>query len=589
MACKTLATILKEAGGVSHVDFLSLDVEMSELEVLEGFDFDAVSVDVIQSEGNFYDVTKAIMPPAAAKEEEQAPVGTAPSFPEKLSKRKRAERENTEMYATLLASVGFRPIGDVGWHGRKKVNTKGKAVPAPGIDMLWIGGASPWMGACTWAEGTTDKGHVKATRVLPTCRRLPEPGPAAAAAAAVSTAAMRKAMLTMPQQPPPPAAIADSTPTTKSVPALRVAFAVLVVALRGDAFAEQLAVLAHSIRLAGRRSAHRAAAVALVSAAHVGPRARARLAAMGYAVRPVAMPLALADVRDPGTRRELERARYHFAQNGTEGGASMPLRLELIKYHAFAMTDFDHVFLLDGDTLVLDPMDELVAAGQGGVLLAATLDYYSTCCGQRWPPVNGGFLSVAPDRAVYDDLVRLTKETPFVGGSGWMKSNIGYYYGGIGPQGLLAFYFFHVLIEPGRRGAPHNASNTDIVSDPAALWPKGRVFLELDQCAYNVIPQRNCWWGERDPLPSAQAAHRCSHNRKGACKLAKTRTDMKGAFKVAHFTGSCSQQRPWNSCQVPSEGGKSNWICPFFHDRWWETRGDLQRMRNVQLKERVRC
>ena len=120
---------------------------------------------------------------------------------------------------------------------------------------------------------------------------------------------------------------------------MRVAFAVLVVALRGDAFAEQLAVLAHSIRLAGRRSAHRAAAVALVSAAHVGPRARARLAAMGYAVRPVAMPLALADVRDPGTRRELERARYHFAQNGTEGGASMPLRLELIKYHAFAMTE----------------------------------------------------------------------------------------------------------------------------------------------------------------------------------------------------------------------------------------------------------
>ena len=98
---------------------------------------------------------------------------------------------------------------------------------------------------------------------------------------------------------------------------------------------------------------------------------------------------------------------------------------------------------------------------------------------------NGGFLSVVPDRAVLDDLVRLTRETPFVGGRGWNASDIGYYYGGIGPQGLLSFYFFEVLMDRALRGKKR--ADVDISgANVKRLWPRGRAFLELDQCVYNA-------------------------------------------------------------------------------------------------------
>lgn len=49
MTCTTVANILKERG-ITHVDYLSLDVEGHELQVLKGIDLNTVRIDVITIE-----------------------------------------------------------------------------------------------------------------------------------------------------------------------------------------------------------------------------------------------------------------------------------------------------------------------------------------------------------------------------------------------------------------------------------------------------------------------------------------------------------------------------------------------------------
>ena len=52
--CFTLATILSERN-ITHVDYLSIDTEGSEFEILEGIDFDKVTIDIIDLELNYPD------------------------------------------------------------------------------------------------------------------------------------------------------------------------------------------------------------------------------------------------------------------------------------------------------------------------------------------------------------------------------------------------------------------------------------------------------------------------------------------------------------------------------------------------------
>merc|ERR1719401_2631155 len=61
------------------------------------------------------------------------------------------------------------------------------------------------------------------------------------------------------------------------------------------------------------------------------------------------------------------------------------------------------------------------------------------------PVVQGGFLLVRPNATDLEEIKRITREGTFNGG-GWQNSHIGYAYGGVGPQGMMSYYFHKDLL-----------------------------------------------------------------------------------------------------------------------------------------------
>lgn len=109
LRCKTLSTIAAELG-LKRVDFMSLDVEGSEKDVLTGTRFSDLSIDFIQME-----TPKA-----------KAIVNAKPS------NRYRAA-------ADILRRNGYHVLAGMGERGRGRV-----------IDTLFLNTQSPWMQRCSW-------------------------------------------------------------------------------------------------------------------------------------------------------------------------------------------------------------------------------------------------------------------------------------------------------------------------------------------------------------------------------------------------------------------------------------------------------
>ena len=109
LRCNTLSTIAAELG-LKRVDFMSLDVEGSEKDVLTGTRFSDLSIDFIQME-----TPKA-----------KAIVNAKPS------NRYRAA-------ADILRRNGYHVLAGMGERGRGRV-----------IDTLFLNTQSPWMQRCSW-------------------------------------------------------------------------------------------------------------------------------------------------------------------------------------------------------------------------------------------------------------------------------------------------------------------------------------------------------------------------------------------------------------------------------------------------------
>ena len=147
--------------------------------------------------------------------------------------------------------------------------------------------------------------------------------------------------------------------------------------------------------------------------------------------------------------------------------------------------------------------------------------------------LQGGFLVIQPDLAVFDSIVSIVREgsygTPRT--SGWRNSGIGAWWGGATIQGILPF--FYAPIE--KKGAIEHESL------------KYATARELDRCVYDNMVDPSVV----DPAPYVGAA---------ACRATPF-----AKVKAMHFT-LC--QKPW-ICRPLQHVNDTQGLCISFHERWY--------------------
>eukprot|EP01062_Namystynia_karyoxenos_P036401 TRINITY_DN2650_c1_g1_i15.p2 TRINITY_DN2650_c1_g1~~TRINITY_DN2650_c1_g1_i15.p2 ORF type:complete len:527 (+),score=134.27 TRINITY_DN2650_c1_g1_i15:452-2032(+) len=205
---------------------------------------------------------------------------------------------------------------------------------------------------------------------------------------------------------------------------------------------------------------------------------------------------------------------------------------ELIKLHAWTLLDYHRVVHLDMDTLLLQNIDDVLSRDAS---LAYTIDWGMANAASLKPPVQGGFLVVKPDLAVFQELQAYAQRGGFrPDGTGWEKSHVGHYWGGATIQGLLAF--FYQVVHPD--------------------WGYAE-----DHCRLNAQVDRPHW-----DTPGLKGKKICFDLTKTEETCPDCRRTPVELVRHAHFT-IC--QKPW-ICHHP--GG----LCAKLHERWFAVRRELE-------------
>jgi len=167
------------------------------------------------------------------------------------------------------------------------------------------------------------------------------------------------------------------------------------------------------------------------------------------------------------------------------------------------------------------------------------------------PPVQGGFLLFKPNITDFEAIKKLTREGDFRSGSGWQGSNIGWAYGGTGPDGLLAYYFHKdgltQIKKVGKQQLPEGLMNLH-------HQVAGVKMLAVDRAVYDVV------WADRLRSDLQKSDH--------AAVVARV--------KSVHFTGNCI--KPW-SCVQPIDS--LEWLCRAMVDKWWGLRAEVEQERGL--------
>lgn len=327
----------------------------------------------------------------------------------------------------------------------------------------------------------------------------------------------------------------------KASDSLKVAYAIFVTDLESAAWQDAMAVMAHSLKNARAKSRHVVTLMVLAPEGLPDDKSEMLLSFGFDQVLRRPIPVPLSDIQSDQARSEMGHTQ------GTGKGLTFALAEETIKYWGIAQTQFDRVLVLDADTLVLDPMDELMDLREDFV---GTYDHGLDCCGSAIPPVQGGFLLFRPNATDFEMVKALTREGDWRGGAGWKGSHVGYWYGGIGPDGLLQYFYnkdalaSRALSSHGHRDLPEG------IQKPGLAGSRMKV---VDRSVYDVLISDRLTEDLRDVTSEAD------------------RDATIAGVKSVHFTGNCL--KPW-SCWSP-EGQHVPWLCQAMHNRWWNMWEDV--------------
>ena len=184
---------------------------------------------------------------------------------------------------------------------------------------------------------------------------------------------------------------------------------------------------------------------------------RAQVASdLGYDVKIYGPPLYSEDIQDAYLRENLE----------SDAGI-----VDLIRLHAYNMTNYPLAVLLEPYSQILRPINELVGTMLSTNTPAAfTFDYtpQDEIPGGRNRGVDMGLVALKPDEAVFEDMLNKYKTTTFDPNEGWDNSGIAGFPGALGCSGFLSFYYQHT--DPSAKvldkclymnGNEHHLSNID--------------------------------------------------------------------------------------------------------------------------------
>jgi len=314
--------------------------------------------------------------------------------------------------------------------------------------------------------------------------------------------------------------------------------AMLIVAPKGLAgsapgWHDAFAVLAHSVKLASKQSAHRIELMALVPDT-VPAQAKERQAfeRLGIQFLSVPIPVPLSQVENRAVAEILQGALGAYEQ---------------LKFYGSALDDYDRAVVMDADVILLKPIDEMLEATTRPYAASGVYDHEMDIPGSRFPPINTGFFVVVPDKKDFNNLVSIYRRGE-IGGDGWDGSGTGWTYG-TGSQGILSYYYNQV--HPDHPGADQFSTDspTKGLDYPGMTWtkqPASSRFLPQDRSVYNVV--------ETTPLLQALAN-------------GSTKVDRVAVF---HFAGG-SCPKPWTCGWFEN----NDQLCKAMTKRWWRLRREV--------------
>jgi hypothetical protein len=197
----------------------------------------------------------------------------------------------------------------------------------------------------------------------------------------------------------------------------------VVVTVAGDGpQGDGAAVLALSVLDAHKTSRFRVHLIAIVHPSAV--RMCAQLQAVGFEVVVRPTPVLLSQIADTPAAKAFKQRVV------TSGCCGLK---ELIKLEGLTLTRYHRVLLLDMDTLMTNPIDELYELDH---------DLIHTRNGKGTEALQGGFLLVRPSMVHYHGVLQVLRRGDFrYDGGAWEGSRIGHNYGGETIQGVVPFYF----------------------------------------------------------------------------------------------------------------------------------------------------